>query len=398
MGYKPEATLSVQEVDDRTSSTGTTIQIRDLTVAVDCTTRPSVLQKLTTALSNKSPAKESPTKTILDNVSATIKGGSLTAVVGASGCGKTTLLSVISQRAIGRGLHVSGSVAYGGVALDLDTRSKPRPDIAYALQEDVLLPQLTVRETLTYAAELRLPASISPEERARHVTQVIIDLGLSTCADTRIGDSFHKGCSGGEKRRTIVAIQMLTDSPVLFLDEPTTGLDSTSAFQNIKILSELARKGKTIVMTSKHGDLLGTSDTDCISTSAAVRDLASHRQHHRTVERRDYVLWSERRLSCSLCLEWLPVAAVRQSFRVCARLDNKQLPNGVREVTHDSTLIGAEYGLADGHSREEPNKCFCHWKSAEYACRGPDLRDTPHRNIDTPQLEGRLPRSIRGCR
>jgi ABC-type multidrug transport system ATPase subunit/ABC-type multidrug transport system permease subunit len=118
---------------------------------------------------------------------------------------------------------------------------------AYVMQQDLLLPTLTVRETLQCAADLRLP---NPKrERRQIVEEVILELGLKDCANTRIGNSSHKGCSGGEKRRVSIGVQMLANPSVLFLDEPTTGLDATSAHQLIRTLKELAQRGRTIIMT-----------------------------------------------------------------------------------------------------------------------------------------------------
>jgi len=120
---------------------------------------------------------------------------------------------------------------------------------AYVIQQDILLPTLTVRETLMYAAQLRLPSSVSQTERKQLVEEVILELSLKEAADTRIGDHAHKGCSGGEKRRTSMGVQLLSNPSLLYLDEVTTGLDGTSAFQIVKTLQNLARRGRTIIIT-----------------------------------------------------------------------------------------------------------------------------------------------------
>ncbi|KAH7010727.1 P-loop containing nucleoside triphosphate hydrolase protein [Macrophomina phaseolina] len=171
--------------------------------------------------------------------------GSLTAIIGGSGSGKTTLLNVMANRMHGRRLNIEGDTLFNGhrVRGDLSGIS------AYVMQTDVLQPTLTVRETLQYAADLRLPSSVSREERRRVVDEVILELGLKEAANTRIGNSVHKGCSGGEKRRTSIGVQLLANPSVLFLDEPTTGLDATSAFQLVRTLKTLASKGRTIITT-----------------------------------------------------------------------------------------------------------------------------------------------------
>jgi ABC-type multidrug transport system ATPase subunit len=95
---------------------------------------------------------------------------------------------------------------------------------SYVMQQDVLIPTLTVRETLQYAADLRLPPPMTKAERRDIAEQVITELGLKECANTQVGSSAHKGCSGGEKRRTSIGVQMLANPSVLFCDEPTTGV------------------------------------------------------------------------------------------------------------------------------------------------------------------------------
>ena len=112
------------------------------------------------------------------------------------------------------------------------------------MQQDILLPSLTVRETLQYSARLRLPYNTATVDRFRIVEEVILELGLKECANTRVGH-----ISGGEKRRTSIGVQMLANPSVLFLDEPTTGLDTTSAFQLVRTLKALALKGRTVVTT-----------------------------------------------------------------------------------------------------------------------------------------------------
>ncbi|GFF50054.1 uncharacterized ABC transporter ATP-binding protein/permease YOL075C [Aspergillus udagawae] len=182
-------------------------------------------------------------KTVLDSVDAFMPSGSLTAIIGSSGSGKTSLLNIMAGRMNLTKAKVSGTTTFNGVAGIEGIRS------AYVMQEDVLIPTLTVRETLRYAADLRLPPPATQEERHRVVEQVILELGLKECADTRIGTNTHKGCSGGEKRRTSIGVQMLANPSVLFCDEPTTGLDATSAFQIIRTLKRLAEDGRTVIVS-----------------------------------------------------------------------------------------------------------------------------------------------------
>ncbi|CAL5870213.1 uncharacterized protein PFLUO_LOCUS4448 [Penicillium psychrofluorescens] len=182
-------------------------------------------------------------KTVLNGVNATMPSGSLTAIIGSSGSGKTSLLNLMAGRMAVSRAKGSGTTTFNG-STDID-----RIRSAYVMQEDVLIPTLTVRETLRYSADLRLPPPTTQKERHAIVEQVILELGLKECANTRIGTTAHKGCSGGEKRRTSIGVQLLANPSVLFCDEPTTGLDATSAFQIIRTLKRLARDGRTVVVS-----------------------------------------------------------------------------------------------------------------------------------------------------
>ncbi|KIX01062.1 uncharacterized protein Z518_10128 [Rhinocladiella mackenziei CBS 650.93] len=197
----------------------------------------------------RSPFKP-PIKEILKDVSAQLPSRSLTAIVGASGSGKTTMLNVISHRVTDPKFQQFGTVTYESSVESLgQDAASGRIGMAYVLQQDILLPSLTVRETLQYAADLRLATTKTKAERQAMVETVIKELDLHKCANTRIGNDAHKGCSGGEKRRTSIGIQLLADQPVLILDEPTTGLDAASAIQVVQTLKILAQRGKTVVMT-----------------------------------------------------------------------------------------------------------------------------------------------------
>lgn len=92
-------------------------------------------------------------------------------------------------------------------------------------QEDVLIGTLTVRESVMYSASLRLPDKVTKEEKKTIVDSTILEMGLSGCQNTYVGNFFVRGLSGGEKRRLSIALQILTRPRLLFLDEPTSGLD-----------------------------------------------------------------------------------------------------------------------------------------------------------------------------
>jgi len=109
-------------------------------------------------------------------------------------------------------------------------------------QFDFHLPSLTVKETLLFHANLRLPQGTDPLKRQQRVQQVLSTLDLHQCANTRVGDAELKGISGGEKRRLSLGVQLLADPAVCLLDEPTTGLDAFTARHVVQTLQQLAHK------------------------------------------------------------------------------------------------------------------------------------------------------------
>ncbi|ODV84941.1 hypothetical protein CANARDRAFT_176364 [[Candida] arabinofermentans NRRL YB-2248] len=184
-------------------------------------------------------------KSILKSMSFRIPPNSLTCIIGGSGSGKTTLLNSLANKQIsGSSLVKSGEITYNGMSSMYHLRH------AYVIQQDILIPTLTCYETLIFAAELKLPKLTSKRERTQLVTEVLLELGLKECRNTMVGDRSNKGLSGGEKRRLSVAIQLISNPSILFLDEPTTGLDSYNAYLLCLSLKKLAEKlNKTVIMS-----------------------------------------------------------------------------------------------------------------------------------------------------
>lgn len=176
-----------------------------------------------------------------------VHSGQMLAVIGSSGCGKTSLLDIITCRDEG-GSMASGQVLINGVPC---TASLVRKNIAHVRQDDRLLPHLTVRETLSFVAKLRLPAHYSQKQRDQRVDDVIAELRLRQCANTRVGNDYVRGVSGGERRRVSIAVQLLWNPGILILDEPTSGLDSFTAHNLVITLSRLAQ-GNRLVLLSVH--------------------------------------------------------------------------------------------------------------------------------------------------
>ncbi|PJF17403.1 hypothetical protein PSACC_02790 [Paramicrosporidium saccamoebae] len=181
---------------------------------------------------------------LLCGLTGAFRPGRLTAVMGSSGAGKTTLLSVLAGNT--KTGKIEGSVFVNGEPY---TGSMLKEISGFVFQDDVLLPTMTVYESIAMSALLRTPKSVSKEERKRRVEDIIGILHLDKARDTRIGSPLQKGISGGERKRTAIGMEMVVNPGMLFLDEPTTGLDTFTAFTVILSLSRLAKLGRTVVAT-----------------------------------------------------------------------------------------------------------------------------------------------------
>ncbi|XP_062006232.1 ABC transporter G family member 22 isoform X3 [Rosa rugosa] len=182
-------------------------------------------------------------KDILNGITGSVNPGEVLALMGPSGSGKTTLLNLLGGR-IARG-NVSGSINYNDQTYSKYLKRR----IGFVTQDDVLFPHLTVKETLTYAALLQLPKTLTKEQKKKRAVDVIYELGLERCQDTMIGGSFVRGVSGGERKRVCIGNEIIINPSLLFLDEPTSGLDSTTALRIVQMLQDMAEAGKTVVTT-----------------------------------------------------------------------------------------------------------------------------------------------------
>ncbi|CAM8969575.1 unnamed protein product [Rhodiola kirilowii] len=183
----------------------------------------------------------SSSKRLLSGLSGFAEPGRIMAIMGPSGSGKSTLLDALSGR-LASNIIMSGNVLLNGKRKKLDYGG-----VAYVTQQDSLLGTLSVRETLTYSANLRFPPSMTKHDIDAIIDTTIKEMGLQKCADQMIGNWHLRGISGGEKKRLSIALETLTRPSLLFLDEPTSGLDSASAFFVVQTLRRISRQGKTVI-------------------------------------------------------------------------------------------------------------------------------------------------------
>ncbi|POX80235.1 ATP-binding cassette domain-containing protein [Mycobacterium kansasii] len=189
-------------------------------------------------------------KQLLDNISLTARPGTLTAIIGGSGAGKTTLARLIA----GYTRPSAGSITFEGHDIHAEYATL-RSRIGMVPQDDVVHRQLTVNQALGYAAELRLPPDTSSADRAKVVARVLEELELTEHGDTRVDK-----LSGGQRKRASVALELLTGPSLLILDEPTTGLDPALDSQVMMMLRKLADAGRTVVVVTHSVSYLDLCD------------------------------------------------------------------------------------------------------------------------------------------
>lgn len=181
---------------------------------------------------NKTKTIPSAQHAIVKNQSGYIRSGELVAIIGPSGAGKTTFLECLTGRRQ-RGLHGTVYVAGGSRSTTL----------AFVTQDDFLLGRLTVRETLTFAAKFKAHAR-NPIEL---VNSVLDQLNMTTCAS-----QLAYRCSGGQRKRLSIGIELISKPRILALDEPTSGLDSSSALHCVQFLERLATDNRLAIIASIH--------------------------------------------------------------------------------------------------------------------------------------------------
>ncbi len=168
--------------------------------------------------------------------------GKLIGIMGASGAGKTTLLNVLA------GIHqpTSGDIRINGKSINEAANNEDiKGVVGYISQDDLLIEELTVYENLYYNAKLCF-ADLSEEEIEKRVNAVLANLGLDQRKDLKVGSALDKTISGGQRKRLNIALELIREPAVLFVDEPTSGLSSRDSENVIDLLKELSLKGKLI--------------------------------------------------------------------------------------------------------------------------------------------------------
>ncbi|XP_028172051.1 dnaJ homolog subfamily C member 10-like [Ostrinia furnacalis] len=218
------------------------------TLQVNMPSSSSVDIEFTNLTMKVSEGLRSKKKTILKGVSGLFRSGELTAIMGPSGAGKSSLMNALTGFSTN---GVTGTIRGGDSICELDKRERSlsslkayRKKSCYILQDDRLNPLFTVAELMRFAADMKLGNTLNEELKTSVINDVLETLGLQGTENTRCSK-----LSGGQRKRLSIAVELIDNPPVVFLDEPTTGLDSSTSMQCIELLKNLARDGRTIVCT-----------------------------------------------------------------------------------------------------------------------------------------------------
>ncbi|KAJ8598461.1 hypothetical protein CTAYLR_006868 [Chrysophaeum taylorii] len=179
---------------------------------------------------------------LLSNVNAAFDPESVTAIIGPSGAGKSLLLRVLAGRWVG---EQTGEVLVKGLKL---TKTRCRLLMTLMPPNDALIAELTVKQTLYYAAMLRSPIGMTTIGRIKRADALMERLAIKHITNVRIGDALRPGISGGQRKRVSAAIEFLSTRPVLLMDEPTSGLDAATAMALVEMIRGAgASEGRTVI-------------------------------------------------------------------------------------------------------------------------------------------------------
>ncbi|PUZ75756.1 hypothetical protein GQ55_1G232600 [Panicum hallii var. hallii] len=181
---------------------------------------------------------------LLNNITGALRPGVLSALMGVSGAGKTTLLDVLAGRKTGG--YIEGNIKIGGYPKVQETFVRI---LGYCEQVDIHSPQLTVEESVTYSAWLRLPSHVDEETRSEFVSEVLKTVELDQLKDVLVGTPQKNGLSMEQRKRLTIAVELVSNPSVILMDEPTTGLDTRSAAIVIRAVKNICETGRTVVCT-----------------------------------------------------------------------------------------------------------------------------------------------------
>ncbi|VAI86747.1 unnamed protein product [Triticum turgidum subsp. durum] len=181
---------------------------------------------------------------LLQDVSGVFRPGVLTALMGITGAGKTTLLDVLAGRKTGG--YIEGTIRIAGYPKKQDTFSRIS---GYCEQSDIHSPNLTVHESLQFSAWLRLPSNVNSRQRDMFIDEVMDLVELTGLKNAMVGIAGATGLSAEQRKRLTIAVELVASPSIIFMDEPTTGLDARAAAIVMRTVRKTVDTGRTVVCT-----------------------------------------------------------------------------------------------------------------------------------------------------
>uniref|UniRef100_A0A7N2R0V3 ABC transporter domain-containing protein n=1 Tax=Quercus lobata TaxID=97700 RepID=A0A7N2R0V3_QUELO len=181
---------------------------------------------------------------ILSDIMGALRPGVLTALMGVSGAGKTTLLDVLAGRKTSG--YIEGQIKIGGYPKVQETFARVS---GYCEQTDIHSPQITVEESVIFSAWLQLSPQIDAKTKAEFVNEVLETIELDGIKDALVGIPGVTGLSNEQRKRLTIAVELVANPSIIFMDEPTTGLDARAAAIVMRAVKNAADTGRTIVCT-----------------------------------------------------------------------------------------------------------------------------------------------------
>ncbi|PKU65134.1 Pleiotropic drug resistance protein 3 [Dendrobium catenatum] len=181
---------------------------------------------------------------LLQNITGALRPGILTALMGVSGAGKTTLMDVLCGRKTS-GI-IEGEIKIGGYPKVQETFARIS---GYCEQNDIHSPQITVEESIMYSAWLRLPNEIDPQTKVEFVQLVLETIELDVVKDVLVGVPGINGLSIEQRKRLTIAVELVANPSIIFLDEPTSSLDARAAAIVMRAIKSIVETGRTVVCT-----------------------------------------------------------------------------------------------------------------------------------------------------
>ncbi|KAK5783684.1 hypothetical protein PVK06_038197 [Gossypium arboreum] len=181
---------------------------------------------------------------LLQDITGAFRPGVLTALMGVSGAGKTTLMDVLSGRKTGG--YIEGDIRIGGYPKVQETYARIS---AYCEQTDIHTPMITVQESVMYSARLRLPTEINKHKRLEFVAEVLQMIELDEIKDALVGIPHVSGISPEQRKRLTIAVELVSNPSIIFMDEPTSGLDARAAAIVMRVVKNIVNTKRTIVCT-----------------------------------------------------------------------------------------------------------------------------------------------------